>query len=45
MAASHDGEPFHVEAVRSILAKIGMDESALQCGAHAPYDERRRAAP
>lgn len=38
MAASHTGQPFHVEAVRSILAKIGMDETALQCGAHAPYN-------
>lgn len=40
MAASHTGQAFHVEAVRSILAKIGMDEDALQCGAHAPYNER-----
>lgn len=39
MAASHSGEPMHVEAVRSILRKIGMDVSALQCGTHAPYDE------
>lgn len=39
MAASHTGEPFHVEAVRSILKKIGLDESALQCGAHLPYNE------
>jgi L-asparaginase II len=39
MAASHFGEPFHVRAVRSILQKIGMDESALQCGVHQPYDE------
>jgi len=38
MAASHSGEPFHVAAVRSILAKIGLDESALQCGPHAPYN-------
>jgi len=38
MAASHAGQPFHVAAVRSILAKIGMDESALQCGPHAPYN-------
>ena len=38
MAASHAGQPFHVEAVRSILRKIGLDESALQCGAHAPYN-------
>ena len=39
MAASHSGEPLHVEAVRSILRKIDMNESALQCGAHLPYDE------
>jgi len=39
MCASHTGEPFHVAAVRSILRKIGLDESALQCGAHLPYDE------
>lgn len=39
MSASHVGEPFHIAAVRSILQKIGLDESALQCGAHLPYDE------
>ena len=33
MSASHAGEPFHIDAVRSILHKIGVDESALQCGA------------
>lgn len=38
MAASHSGEPFHIAAVRSILQKIGMDESALKCGAHPPYN-------
>ncbi|MDQ6931971.1 MAG: asparaginase [Candidatus Eremiobacteraeota bacterium] len=38
MAASHSGEPFHVEAVRAILHKIGLDESALLCGAHPPYN-------
>ena len=37
MIGSHGGEPFHVEAVRSILRKAGLDEAALQCGAHAPY--------
>ncbi len=47
MAASHSGEPMHVQAVLSILRKIGMDASALQCGVHPPYDESRarRAAP
>ena len=39
MGASHYGQPFHVRAVVSILQKIGLDESALRCGAHAPYDE------
>ncbi len=39
MSASHVGEPFHIDAVRSILAKIGLDESALQCGGHLPYNE------
>jgi L-asparaginase II/putative methionine-R-sulfoxide reductase with GAF domain len=38
MAASHNGEPFHVAAVRSMLRKIGVTESALACGPHAPYD-------
>jgi L-asparaginase II len=39
MTGSHSGEPFHVEAVLSILLKIGVDPSALQCGVHWPYDE------
>jgi L-asparaginase II len=39
MAASHSGQPFHVEAVGSILRKIGLGESALQCGASLPYDD------
>src|SRR6266568_8244154 len=34
---SHNGEPMHVAAVRSMLAKIGLDENALKCGAHEPY--------
>jgi L-asparaginase II len=39
IAASHNGEPFHVARVRDILQRIGLPESALQCGAHAPaYD-------
>ena len=36
MAASHSGEPRHIETVRGILGKIGPDEGALQCGAHEP---------
>src|SRR5437899_956744 len=37
MIGSHGGESFHVGAVRSILERIGLDERALQCGAHEPY--------
>jgi L-asparaginase II len=36
---SHSGEPHHVAAVRDILAKIGLDESALACGPHPPLHE------
>jgi L-asparaginase II len=39
MSASHSGEPMHVDAVLSILNKIGMSVSDLQCGVHWPYDE------
>jgi len=44
MAASHNGEPIHTTAVRSILEKIGASESDLACGAHAPsYEPAARA--
>lgn len=33
---SHNAEPQHVDLVRSMLRKIGADEDALACGAHAP---------
>ncbi len=36
MAASHAGEPGHLEAVASILAKIGASEADLQCGVPSP---------
>jgi L-asparaginase II len=43
-SASHNGEPGHVAAVRSILAKAGLAESALLCGAHEPsYEPAARA--
>ncbi len=37
ICASHSGEAFHIETVQKILSKIGLDESALSCGAHYPY--------
>jgi len=39
MAASHNGEPRHVEIVRDLLRRAGIAESDLQCGAHWPYYE------
>jgi len=41
---SHAAEPVHLSAVRSILSKAGLDERALQCGAHAPGDAEAAAA-
>jgi L-asparaginase II len=35
---SHSGEPLHVETVRAWLARLGLDEGALACGAHPPFD-------
>jgi L-asparaginase II len=50
--ASHSGDRVHVEAVRSLLGRAGLDESYLACGAHWPVSEeafgdlvRRRARP
>jgi len=44
MAASHNGQDFHIQAVLGILKHIGLDANALQCGAHAPlYPPAARA--
>ncbi len=37
-AGSHNAEPRHLAAARSILAKAGLDESALRCGGHWSID-------
>ncbi len=34
--ASHGGEPRHVETVRAWLARVGLSEADLECGAHMP---------
>ncbi len=39
ICGSHAAEPQHLEAVRSILSKIGLREDALRCGAHMPIHE------
>jgi L-asparaginase II len=33
---SHGGEPAHVTAAERMLARAGLDASALECGAHRP---------
>lgn len=36
--ASHEGSDLHVQTVRTMLKKAGLDENHLQCGAHLPGD-------
>ncbi len=38
--ASHSGTARHQEQVAALLAKLGLDETALQCGAPFPYDPK-----
>jgi len=38
-AASHSGEPFHLDGVRRILQGAGLDETALQTPADDPLEE------
>jgi L-asparaginase II len=53
-SASHSGQPVHVELARSILERLGLDLSNLECGKHAPihqpsmvalYESGRRPNP
>ena len=42
--ASHSGQEVHVNAVQRWLLQIGLNETALECGAHeASHDETRRS--
>jgi len=36
--ASHEGSDMHVQAVRQLQEKIGIEEGNLQCGTHLPGD-------
>ncbi len=38
--SSHNGEPRHVDLVASMLERMGLDQSALECGTHQPFLER-----
>jgi L-asparaginase II len=42
--ASHSGEPAHIAGVERMLAKAGLDSSALRCGAHYPISQAAAAA-
>jgi L-asparaginase II len=35
---SHSGEPVHEATVAGMLGKIGLDETALKCGIHEPFN-------
>lgn len=47
MCASHSAEDKHLVTARSILARVGLDETALECGCHVPlyYDTVGIRAP
>ncbi len=36
MMSSHNGESMHTERIATLLARFGLDASALQCGAQSP---------
>jgi L-asparaginase II len=42
--ASHSGTERHVELARSMLARVGLNELALGCGAHMPSNEEATRA-
>ena len=42
--ASHEGTAEHVAVARSILAKAGVDEGLLRCGAQAPFSSKAAQA-
>ncbi|WP_321878831.1 asparaginase [Paraburkholderia bannensis] len=39
MCGSNSSEARHIERARSMLAKVGVDESAMRCGGHAPLSD------
>lgn len=44
IAASHNGEPRHTQAIRGLLARAGLTENVLQNGVHAPLHAPTRSA-
>jgi L-asparaginase II len=44
ICASHSGTDEHVAAVKALQAKVGISETDLMCGTHAPLDEATQEA-
>ena len=44
IAASHSGEPRHIEAIHGLLARAGLTDAVLQNGVHAPLHAPTRSA-
>lgn len=42
--ASHSGEPEHVRGAAAMLARVGRDNAALECGAHWPSSQEATIA-
>lgn len=43
LAASHRGESFHIDALQSMLNKVGIEEEGLHCCATYPLNEDAKA--
>jgi L-asparaginase II len=41
---SHSGQDVHAATVARMLAKVGLEEGALKCGVHEPFDRATAAA-
>jgi len=39
MSSSHIGEKEHIDTLKGIMGKIGVNENALLCGIHEPYSK------
>src|SRR5262249_7847435 len=45
VCASHEGEKIHTETVADMLARAGLDETALRCGPQMPYSQEAAKEP
>ncbi len=42
LMSSHSGEPMHVDRIRALLSRLGVERGQLRCGTHAPYHRETR---